>query len=154
MTWRTLAKLCSLVTVLFGLYAVNASTASARAERDGTHLIAYVLPGAAVALRDGPFGRVVGRVGSTTPFGSSRALGVIASRGGRWLGVTEAGFGHNRLVWVDAEDGGLQFVRTRIDLEADISTRSLVVRRNGMAMRGYGWASAAPARPPPPGGSP
>jgi hypothetical protein len=151
MTWRTLAKLCSLVTVLLGVYALNASTASARAERDGTHLIAYVQPGSAVALRDGPFGRVVGRVGSTTPFGSSRALGVIASRGGRWLGVTEAGFGHNRVVWVDAEDGGLRFVRTRIDLEADLSGRTLVVRRNGIAMRRLRVGVGHPGSPTPTG---
>jgi hypothetical protein len=151
MTSRKLATLCPLVTVLLSLYALRASTASARVERDGEHLIAYVQPGSMVTLRDRPFGREIGRVGSTTPFGSNRALGVVASRGGRWLGVTEAGFGHNRLVWVDAEDGVLQFVRTRIDLEADLSARTLVVRRDGLAVRRLRVGIGRPDSPTPTG---
>jgi hypothetical protein len=140
MTWRQLATLCSLLTVLLGTCGLNASTASAQVDVDGPetgHLIAYVQPGSTVALRDRPFGRVVGRVDSMTPFGSDRALGVITSRGSRWLGVTEAGFGHNRLVWVDAQDAGLQFARTEVGLVADLSSRTLVVHRNGIAVRRF-----------------
>jgi lipoprotein-anchoring transpeptidase ErfK/SrfK len=74
-------------------------------------------------------------VGATTPFGSPRALGVVAKRQGRWLGVTEAGVGHNRVVWVDAESGGLNYARTRLELDVDLSTRTLVVRRDGAVER-------------------
>jgi hypothetical protein len=136
-TQGKLAALSSLLTVLLGMCALNAPTASARVERDGTHLIAYVQPGSTVALRASPSGRVVGRIGSITSFGSDRALGVITSRGSRWLGVTVAGFGHNRLVWVDAQDAGLQFARTDVALEADLSSRTLVVRRNGVEVRRF-----------------
>jgi hypothetical protein len=149
--WRKLATICSLLTVLLGMCAFNASTASARVERDGTHLVAYVQPGSTVALRTSPSGRVVGRVGSMTPFGSDRALGVITSRGSRWLGVTEARFGHNRLLWVDALDGGLQFARTDVALYADLSSRTLVVRRNGVEARRFKVGVGRPGSPTPTG---
>ena len=151
MTQRKPAALSSLLAVLLGLCALNASTASARVERDGTHLIAYVQPGSRVALRASPSGKVVGRVGSLTPFGSDRALGVITSRGSRWLGVTEARFGHNRVLWIDALDGGLQFTRTEVALDADLSSRTLVVRQNGVEMRRFRVGVGRPGSPTPTG---
>ena len=100
-----------------------------------THLIAEVQPGSALALRSRPGGRVLARVGATTPFGSPRALSVVAKRQGRWLAVTEAGVGHNRVVWVDARSGGLRYARTRLELDVDLSARTLVVRRDGAVER-------------------
>jgi lipoprotein-anchoring transpeptidase ErfK/SrfK len=99
------------------------------------HVIAEVRPGHALALRSRPFGPVLARVGSTTPFGSPRALSVIATRHGRWLAVTEAGVGNNRVVWVDAKSRALRYARTRFELDVDLSSRSLIVRRNGTAVR-------------------
>lgn len=98
-------------------------------------MIAKVRPGHALALRSRPFGPVLARVGSTTPFGSQRALSVVATRHGRWLAVTEAGVGNNRVVWVDAKSGGLRYVHTRLELDVDLSSRSLSVRRNGVTVR-------------------
>jgi hypothetical protein len=98
-------------------------------------MIAKVRPGHALALRSRPFGPVLARVGSTTPFGSQRALSVVATRHGRWLAVTEAGVGNNRVVWVDAKSGGLRYVRTRFELDVDLSSRSLSLRRNGVTVR-------------------
>jgi L,D-transpeptidase-like protein len=142
-----LAALSSLVTVLLGACALTAPSASARA----THLIAYVRPGSSVALLDRPFGHVVGRVGATTPFGSRRALGVMTSRRRRWLAVTEAGLGHNRIVWVDAQDGGLRYGRSEIDLDVDLSTRTLVVHRKGLAVRTLRVDVGRPGSPTPSG---
>jgi hypothetical protein len=98
-------------------------------------VIAIVRPGQALALRSRPFGPVLARVGSTTEFGSPRALGVVARRHGRWLGVTEAGVGNNRVVWVDAKSGGLRYGRTLFELDLDLSARSLIVLRNGVTVR-------------------
>jgi hypothetical protein len=143
--------------------ALSASTASARVASDGqeaeplrgsprpAHLIAFVRSGSAVALRDRPFGRVVGHAGSATRFGSSHALGVMSSRRGRWLGVTEAGLGNNRLVWVDAEGGGLRYAHTRIDLEIDLSRRTLIVRRQGDSVRRLRVGVGRPDSPTPTG---
>jgi lipoprotein-anchoring transpeptidase ErfK/SrfK len=102
------------------------------------HVIAEVRAGHALALRSRPFGPVLARVGAKTPFGSPRALSVVAKRHGRWLGVTEAGVGNNRVVWVDAKSSGLRYARTRLDLHVDLSARTLVVRRNGKVVRRLG----------------
>jgi hypothetical protein len=99
------------------------------------HLIAEVRPGRSLALHSRPFGPVVARVGSETPFGSRRALGVVATRRGRWLAVTEAGVGNNRNVWVDARAGGLRYERTRLEVDVDLSSRTLVVRRGRAVIR-------------------
>ncbi len=99
------------------------------------HVIAEVRPGHALALRSRPFGRVLARVGAKTPFGSQRALSVVTTRHGRWLAVTEAGVGNNRVVWVDAKSGGLRYAHTRFELDVDLSARTLTVRRNSAAVR-------------------
>src|SRR5919204_6833724 len=87
------------------------------------HVIAYVRPGASVAVRAHPFGRVLHRLGARTEFGSARALGVATTRAGRWLGVTPPGVGNNRLVWIDAQAGGLRYSHTRFELDVDLSRR-------------------------------
>jgi hypothetical protein len=111
------------------------------------HVIAEVRPGHALALRSRPFGPVLARVGSRTPFGSPRAFSVVATRHGRWLAVTEAGVGHNRVVWVDAKSSGLRYARTRFELDIDLSSRTLIVRRYGATVRrlriGVGRAGSA-----------
>jgi hypothetical protein len=98
-------------------------------------VIAEVQPGHELALRSKPFGRVLAQVGAKTPFGSQRALSVVATRNGRWLAVTEAGIGNNRVVWVDATSGGLRYAHTRLELDVDLSARTLIVRRNGTPVR-------------------
>jgi len=74
-------------------------------------------------------------VGAKTTFGSQRALSVVTTRHGRWLAVTEAGVGNNRVVWIDAKSGGLRYARTRLELDVDLSARTLTVRRDGAAVR-------------------
>jgi hypothetical protein len=147
---RPLLALSSLVLVAAGAGALAPATAVGRVVLDRpaggwvqvkpkpirpAHVIAYVRPGRALALRSRPFGPVVARVGSITRFGSPHAFGVLATRRGRWLAVTEAGVGNNRIVWVDAQAGGLRYARTRLRLEIDLSSRTLVVRRDGVAVR-------------------
>jgi hypothetical protein len=103
--------------------------------RPPAHVIAYVRPGRALALRSRPFGPVVAQVESRTPFGSPRALGVVTVRRGRWLGVTEPALGNTRLGWIDAGAGGVRYARTRLQLVVDLSNRALVVRRDGKTLR-------------------
>ncbi len=150
---RSLLALVSLVFVSAGAAALAPTTAVGRVVLDRpasptgwvqvptarratpAHVIAEVRPGHALALRSRPFGRVLARVGAKTPFGSQRALSVVATRHGRWLAVTEAGVGNNRVVWVDAKSGGLRYARTSFELDVDLSARTLTVRRNGAAVR-------------------
>jgi hypothetical protein len=99
------------------------------------HLIVQVRPGHALSLHSRPFGPVLARVGATTQFGSARALGVLARRRDRWLAVTEAGVGNNRVVWVDARAGGLRYGRTKLELVVDLSERTLTVRWGTTVLR-------------------
>jgi L,D-transpeptidase catalytic domain len=112
-----------------------AATAAHPQPRPSTHVIAHVRSGDVVGLRSRPFGPVVARVGARTSFGSQRALGVIATRRGRWLAVTEAGIAGNRVVWVDARAGGLRYSRTPLELAVDLSDRTLTVRRGDAVLR-------------------
>jgi hypothetical protein len=114
-------------------------------------VIAYVRSGSELALRSRPFGRVLTHVGSTTPFGSRRALGVVTTLQGRWLGVTEAGVAGNRIVWVDARQGGIRYARTRFELDVDLSRRTLTVRRDGIAVQQLLVGVGRPDSPTPTG---
>jgi hypothetical protein len=98
-------------------------------------VIAYVRAGRSVAFRDRPFGRILARVGATTSFGSRRALGVISTDRGRWLGVTDPAVGVNRVVWVDARTRAFRYAGTQLELEVDLSSRILLVRRDHVVIR-------------------
>ena len=135
-------------TAALALFAVLPATAGGRVVLDRpvggwtemrapqpAHVIAHVRAGSLVALRTRPFGKVVARVGGMTRFGSQRALGVVSRRHGRWLAVTEAGVGSNRAVWVDARAGGLRYSRTALELVVDLSSRTLTLKRDAVAVR-------------------
>jgi hypothetical protein len=114
---------------------VSGKSSAGRSARPSGHLIAFVRPGHSVALHGRPFGSIVDRLGPRTEFGSRRALGVVRVRDDRWLGVTVAGLGDHRLAWIDARTAGLGYARTRLELDVDLSTRRLVVRRGGEILR-------------------
>jgi len=120
----------SLLSVLFSAAAVAHPQPAQPA-----HVIAHVRSGHVVALRARPFGPTVARVRSLTQFGSRSTLGVVATRHGRWLAVTEAAVGGNRVVWVDARAGGLRYSRTPLELDVDLSARTLTVRRGDAVLR-------------------
>jgi len=100
-----------------------------------THVIAHVQPSSVIALRARPAGPVVARVGAITRFGSERALGVVTVRRGRWLAVTEPGVADNRVAWVDARAGGLRYSRTALEIDVDLSERTLTVRSGDDVLR-------------------
>jgi L,D-transpeptidase catalytic domain len=121
----------SLLATLFSAAAVaHPQPAPAPA-----HVIAHVRSGDVVALHTRPFGPVVTRVGALTLFRSPRALGVVATNRGRWLAVTEPGVDRNRVVWVDARAGGLRYSRTALELDVDLSKRTLTVRDGDTIVR-------------------
>jgi hypothetical protein len=150
---RSLFALVAVVCVAAGAAAFAPTTAVGRVQLDAPaksggwaqvrpqrprprgHVIVQVRPGQALALRSRPFGPVLARVGSTTQFGSPQSFSVVGTRRGRWLAVTEAGVGNNRVVWVDARSGGLRYQRTRLELDVDLSARTLTVTRDGATVR-------------------
>ena len=92
------------------------------------HRIAVVRGGVALSERPGGPARL--RVGSTTEFGSPRVLGVATRRGG-WLGVVTTDRPNNRLAWVRRESPGLTLRRVGWSLHADLSDRTLTLRKDG-----------------------
>ncbi|HXY85792.1 MAG TPA: L,D-transpeptidase [Gaiellaceae bacterium] len=115
------------------------------------HLIAYVRPGTSVALHSRPFGPVVDTVSSTTQFGSPQTLSVVQTRNGRWLGVTQVGLGNGRLGWVDAAAGDLRYTTTPLEIDVDLSTRTLTVRRGTDVLREMLVGIGRPDTPTPTG---
>jgi L,D-transpeptidase catalytic domain len=115
------------------------------------HVIAQVRPGRVVALRARPFGPVVARVGAVTRFGSRRTLGVVATDRGRWLAVKEPDVDGNHTVWVDASAGGLRYSRTALELDVDLSDRTLTVRRGTAIVRRASVGVGAAGSPTPTG---
>ena len=105
--------------------------------------IVRVLAGAAVALRDRPNGSVVTRLGDTTELGSARRLGVVR-RHGRWLGVTTPALPNGTLGWIDRRSAAIRVERTRWSIHADVSRRTVVVRRAGRVVKRLSVAVGRP----------
>ncbi len=157
---RKLAAFASLVSAA-GVAAISAPATAvgrpvverpvdgwAQVEKAHTgNLIARVRPGHVVTLHSRPAGPVVARLGATTRFGSGRSFAVSTTRSDRWLAVTEAGVEGNHTVWVDAQAGGLRYARTQVELDVDLSSRTLTVRRGLAVVRririGVGRAGSA-----------
>ena len=119
--------------------------------RPDAFLVARVRSGDAVELRSGPgAARVVARVGSTTEFGSARALGVVA-RTGRWVGVSTPALPNGQLGWLDLDRAKVRLARTRVSLTLDLSERELVLRRDGKAVRRMRVGVGRPGSPTPVG---
>ena len=133
-----------LVLFVAALCVLAPSSASARvllAGGDGWVQLDAALPPAHVivhlrgdvTLRSRPFGPVVERLGATTEFGSPRAFGVVTRRGA-WLGVTDASLGNGRLAWIDAGAARVVYSRTRLEIDVDLSSRTLVLRRDDVTI--------------------
>jgi L,D-transpeptidase catalytic domain len=91
------------------------------------HRLALVRGG--VALSERPRGPAALRIGSTTEFGSPRVLAVAARRGD-WLGVVATERPNNRLAWVRRDHPALRFRRTGWSLQADLSDKTLTLRKD------------------------
>jgi L,D-transpeptidase-like protein len=119
------------------------------AESTPVHVIVHVRSG--VALHSRPFGPTVSEVGATTPFGSPRALGVVTTRRGRWLAVTDPRLGNGHVGWIDARAGGLSYSRTALEVDVDLSQRTLVLRRADTVLRRATVGVGRPGSPTPTG---
>ncbi len=117
------------------------------ARRPGPNLLSV---SGEVALRKSPGGDAVALVGSTTQFGSPRVLSVAARRGS-WLGVVTDEQPNGQLAWVRANDPGLRASRTSWSITADLSERSLELRRGGRVIKRLSVAVGTASSPTPAG---
>ncbi|MEA2402735.1 MAG: hypothetical protein QOK00_3138 [Thermoleophilaceae bacterium] len=82
----------------------------------------------AVGISDRPGGASTTTLGTSTEFGSRQVLSVAAKRG-KWLGVVTSERPNGKLAWVRHDAVTLR--RTRWSLHADLSRRTLSLRRDG-----------------------
>jgi hypothetical protein len=103
-----------------------------------------------VALRSRPRGPVSARIGSTTQFGQPDVLSV-ARRRGRWLGVVSTALPNGQLGWVRRDSRALGFGRVRYSLHADLSSRTLELRRGSKRIIRFSVAIGRPGATTPTG---
>lgn len=127
-----------------------APVALAEASEPPPSLIVRVESGATVPLRSRPNGPAALRAGDTTEFGSQQRLGVVRRRG-HWLGVTTPALPNGTLGWVDRRSGSVRVERTRWTIHADVSSRTVVLRRAGRPVRRLSVAVGRPGSPTPTG---
>src|SRR5215217_6499925 len=101
-----------------------------------------------LAASDRPGGPATARIAPTTEFGSRQVLGVAARRG-NWLGVTSSARPNAKLAWVRRAE--VSVARTRWSLHADLSARTLTLRRNGRAVQRLKVAVGRPGSDTPTG---
>jgi lipoprotein-anchoring transpeptidase ErfK/SrfK len=130
--------------------ATRSAGAAAEAAQPRPSLIARVAPGATIALRSRPHGTVALRADDTSPFGSPQRLGVVR-RHGRWLGVTTPELPNGALGWIDRRSAAVRVERTRWAIHADISSRTIVLRRAGKLVKRLRVAVGRPGSPTPTG---
>jgi hypothetical protein len=129
---------------------VAAVAAGARRQATPPAAIAVVRPGASLTMRSQPGGAESATVGDRTQFGSPQRLGVVR-REGRWLGVTTPDLPNGRLGWVDGRSAAVRVTRTRWSIHADVSSRTIVLRRGGRMVRRLSVAVGRPGSPTPTG---
>jgi hypothetical protein len=128
--------------------AVVAPSVPVRPRRPRPHRLALVR--SQLAVSDRPGGPATGSIGTTTEFGSPQVVGVAARRGA-WLGVVTSARPNGKLAWVRREPGALTLRRTRFSLHADLSRRTLTLRRDGRVVHRLRVAIGRPGSETPTG---
>ncbi len=101
-------------------------------------------------LRSRPGGPVDGSLDAKTELGSPRVLGVAARRGD-WLGLVTTARPNGRLAWVKREDPAVAIETVTWSLHADLSERTVELRRSGRTIKRLRVAIGTPQSPTPTG---
>lgn len=103
-----------------------------------------------LTLRDRPNGRVIAHLKPTTAWGSPTVVWSVARRGD-WLGVVATALRNNQLGWLDVRHDRPRMWRSRLTLYADLSSRTLELRRGSKVIRRMRVSIGAPSTPTPTG---
>jgi hypothetical protein len=140
-------------TVLLAVRALPAMPAMRQPEpkpkpKPRGFLVARLRRSVGVAGRPG--GSALGRFGAKTEFGSPRVLSVARVRG-PWLGVVSPASSNGRLAWVRRDRRSLSLGRVATALRADLSARTVELRRRGRTVERVRVAVGRPGSPTPTG---
>jgi hypothetical protein len=142
-------KQVSQPTVLTTPVAPKAARPALTIPGGSGHLAAMVrLRG--MTLRDRPGGKVIARLKPTTEYGSPTVVWAPERRG-HWLGVVSTAGGNNRITWVDIVRDQPRMWRSPYSLHADLSARTLELRRGAKTIRRVTVGIGAPNTPTPTG---
>ena len=111
--------------------ALLASAPTAAPAQPTGYLVARVAS-SAVIVHARPGGPAVRALGRQTEFGSPQTLTVVRERG-KWLGVVSSTVANGQIGWV--KRSGLRYRHVTVKLEADLSRRTLTVKRGDAALR-------------------
>jgi hypothetical protein len=116
----------------------------------GTGNLAAMASPRGFTLRDRPGGKVVAHLRPTTTWGSPTVVWA-AKRRGDWLGVVSTVLENNQVAWLDARRDHPRMWRTRLSLHADLSARTLELRRGARVVRRMSVGVGSPDTPTPVG---
>lgn len=119
-------------------------------EPDASELVVRIRPGARLALRKRPGGRVLSRIGDRTEFGSPQVLSPVQLYRG-WIAVQHTSLGNDGVAWIEARRAPLEYAGRFVRLEVDLSRRELSVFYNERLRRRMPVAIGASDTPSPPG---
>ena len=138
------------VTTAFAASRTRTQAASFAPKPAARRGFAVARPRGAAVLHTRPGGPVAARVAAGTEFGSPQMLS-WPHRRGRWLGVVSAALPNGKLGWLPRDDRALSVKRVRYSLRADLSARSLVLRRGGRSIARISVAVGRPGSATPTG---
>jgi L,D-transpeptidase catalytic domain len=116
----------------------------------GAGHLAAMARGRGLVLRDRPDGKVVAHLRARTEWGSPTVVWAMRRRG-RWLGVVATAVGNNRIAWLDVQRDRPRMWRSQLSLHADLSSRTLELRRGSGVVRRMSVGIGAPGTPTPVG---
>ena len=96
--------------------------------------LAAMAPPRGLTLRDAPGGKVIAHLKPQTAWDSPTVVWVTR-RHGRWLGVVATPLANNQIGWLDVLRDHPRMWRTRLSLHADLSARTLELRRGSRVVR-------------------
>jgi hypothetical protein len=103
-----------------------------------------------LTLRDKPNGRVIAHLRPTTGYGSPTVVWAVAQRG-HWRGVVATRLANNQIGWIDVSRDRPRMWRTVLSLEADLSDRTLLLKRGSRVVKRIRVAIGSPSTPTPTG---
>src|SRR4051812_14801887 len=116
----------------------------------GAGHLAAMAPRRGLTLRNRPNGRVIAHLRPTTDWGSPTIVWA-SERRGDWLGVVAAALPNNTIGWVNVRHDRPRLWRSRLELHADLSERTLELRRGSKIVRRIAVSIGSPSTPTPVG---
>src|SRR4051794_5767526 len=113
--------------------AAPARSAAVAIPAGSGHLAAMSGP-RGLTLRDRPGGKVIAHLRPQTAWGSPTVVWATERRG-RWLGVIATALHNNQVGWLDVRHDRPRMWRSQLSLHADLSARTLELRRGSRVVR-------------------